>query len=113
MTTQRIALDWKAEQRDFGSQVALLGYSRVGGEVYAVLKPIEGVMHHDSGENAFQEREPSMVLAANSARSLMTALWEAGVRPYSFNDPRGEIARMEAHIKDLQQVIWNPGTRGP
>jgi hypothetical protein len=49
---------------------------------------------------------PTFEFTAADAKSLMTALWEAGVRPADFKNANGEINRMEAHLEDMRRLVF-------
>lgn len=106
-----IAVHWLAQNQDFFRSVALLGYKMIGPEREVVLPATLTVKRETP--SVMVSTDPTFTLTKESAESLMTALWEAGIRPINYTDIRGEIARMEAHIKDLQKVIWDPQMRGP
>ena len=82
------SLLWKARQFDYDDTVSLLAYLPDGlGQIHSYITPVE---------MALKEREIGGVLGEgtirlpyDSARSLMNALWEAGIRPSEVKHPDG------------------------
>jgi hypothetical protein len=48
--------------------------------------------------------EPTLALRPDSARSLMQALWDAGIRPSDWSSPAGEINAMRKHVDFAEHV---------
>lgn len=48
--------------------------------------------------------EPTLALRPDSARSLMQALWDAGIRPADFSSPDGEIRALRNHVGFAEHV---------
>ena len=48
--------------------------------------------------------EPTLALSPNSARSLLQALWDAGLRPSDWSSPDGEINALRNHVGFAEHV---------
>lgn len=47
---------------------------------------------------------PTLEMPVDAARSLMQALWDAGIRPTQHRDPNGELSALKAHIGFAEHV---------
>jgi hypothetical protein len=48
--------------------------------------------------------EPTLALRPDSARSLLQALWDAGIRPADWSSPDGEINALRKHVDFAEHV---------
>ena len=48
--------------------------------------------------------EPTLSLTPDQARSLLQALWDAGIRPAENTDRSGEVAALKQHIGFAEHV---------
>jgi hypothetical protein len=48
--------------------------------------------------------EPTLALGQDSAKSLMQALWDAGIRPRELSNPNGEINALRSHVEFAEEV---------
>lgn len=74
------------------------------GRLHAVAQPVQFTMQ--KREPHAPIIEPTFQFTADEAKNLMTALWEAGVRPANAPNASGEINRLEAHLADLQKLAF-------
>ncbi len=51
--------------------------------------------------------EPTFRLRRNEAQQLMDALWTCGVRPTEGQGSAGQLAAVQAHLKDARTVAFN------
>lgn len=66
-----------------------------------VMQPVEQIMkRQDYGDPI----SPTIRLDAHSARSLLQALWDAGLRPAENTDRSGEVAALKSHISFAEHV---------
>lgn len=102
-----VNLKWAAETTIFrGGGIDLLGIHDLGGEKIGILKPIAFEVEMIERNSVVPAGLPSMTLTPSSARSLLDALWFAGVRPtdYKADDKGGEIKALQAHVKFAESV---------
>lgn len=66
-----------------------------------VMQPVEQMMKRQSYGDPIS---PTLRLSAHSARSLLQALWDAGIRPAENTDRSGEVASLKAHIGFAEHV---------
>lgn len=95
---------WKAAADDYSECYRLLAYhpdeqGRIA--LYAKYALPEAVRNEQGAII-----EPSLTLSNQEARSLMNALWHAGLRPSEFQSPNGEINRMSAHLEDMRRLVF-------
>ena len=45
-------------------------------------------------------------LEIEQGKALMTALWDAGVRPHGIGDKSSEIRRIENHLEDMRKLVF-------
>ena len=58
----------------------------------------------DVGDDMLQEA--TLSLNGELAKSLMTALWDAGVRPAQRDrDPQAEMAAVRSHLSDMRTLV--------
>lgn len=50
--------------------------------------------------------EPTFCFTSDEAKNLMTALWEAGIRPAGVSSPSAEIKRIEEHLSDMRRLVF-------
>ena len=99
-------IEFKAATNVFwDDRVSILALQRDGlGKIAAIVKPVQLTLEkHEAG--ALIECG-TLELDAESARSLMNALWSAGLRPADFKNPNGEINRLEAHLEDMRRLVF-------
>lgn len=66
-----------------------------------VMQPVEQMMKR---QNYGDPISPTMRLNAHSARSLLQALWDTGLRPAENTDRSGEVAALKQHIGFAEHV---------
>lgn len=74
------------------------------GKLYAVAEPAKFTMKQIQPHDLIAE--PTFQFTADEAKNLMTALWEAGVRPANVPNASGEINRIEAHLADMRRLVF-------
>lgn len=92
---------FKAATNDFMRIVDILAV--VEGRPECVAKPVLFTLQE---VKVGDYTEPTLSLKLAEAQSLMTALWEAGVRPHDYKNANGEIQRIEAHLQDMRQLVF-------
>lgn len=96
-------LKWFAQSTIYRDCIDLLAVRDGGGEYYDLVQPVELMLKRT--ERGYAVDSPSMSLSPQSARALMQALWDAGVRP---TDPTlsspAEVTALKAHIKFAEGV---------
>jgi hypothetical protein len=55
-------------------------------------------------EEGMPVSEPTLALQPDSAKSLMQALWDAGIRPADWSSPDGEINALRNHVGFAEHV---------
>lgn len=94
-------IKWLAQSTIYRDSIDLLAVIDYGGERDIGL-PMQLLMtKHDP--NAVIS-EPTLALQPDSARSLMQALWDAGIRPADWSNPHGEINALRNHIGFAEHV---------
>jgi hypothetical protein len=48
--------------------------------------------------------EPTLALPPDSAKSLMQALWDAGIRPTEWSNPSGEMKALRNHVEFAEHI---------
>ena len=100
-------IEFKAAQQHWSDSVAILGCQRDGlGKIAAIVKPLNLTLERH--EESHFINDPTLMLDAQSAQSLMNALWSAGLRPAEAKYPNGEINRLEAHLADMRKLVFQP-----
>jgi hypothetical protein len=94
-------MKWLAQTTIYRDSVDLILLDQCLGSEY-VGAPLRIEMRkHD--QNAVIS-DPTLALRPDSARSLMQALWDAGIRPADFNSPDGEIRALRSHVGFAEHV---------
>lgn len=99
-------LKWLAQSTIYRDSIEILivdSNSRRGNGAYGlIVKPLElELVERPPG--SFQ---PTLELPPDSARSLMQALWDAGIRPADWSSPDGEINALRKHVEFAQKVAF-------
>jgi hypothetical protein len=96
-------LKWFAQSTIYRDSVDLLAVRDGGVDTRDVVQPLQFVLQRVERHLAVEA--PSMALSPQSARSLMQALWDAGVRPLdpTLSSP-AEVTALKAHIKFAEGV---------
>ena len=92
---------WRAQSTIYRDSVDLVAIREIGGDLEVVqpvafeVKRLErfGLIH-----------EPTMELAPDSARSLMQALWDAGIRPAQWEGNEAQVSALKKHIDFAEYV---------
>jgi hypothetical protein len=100
---------FRANAIDYGNRVELLLSKEDGnGNLSYVKSPMfEAVIQRDDEYIA----EPTLRFSRDVARSLMDALWYAGVRPTI--DSAGEstaLASTKYHLEDMRKLVFKDGS---
>lgn len=93
--------------------VALFGYEKHDAVHDAVLQPVSFNTVLVDTTIAQLADEPSMQLSIESVQALMDELWSIGIRPSGRPDPQPQIEAMQAHIRDLQRLVFERGMADP
>lgn len=92
---------WLAQSTIYREAVDLVAVQTFG-DKRAVARPVEFTM--DTQEPNLVIGEPTLSLHPDSARSLLQALWDAGLRPADWSSPDGEINAMRKHVDFAEHV---------
>lgn len=76
---------------------------KLDGRIYAVAKPVEFDLKPYDYRTL---TDPTFRFTNDEAQNLMSALWEAGIRPAGVSSPSSEIKRMEAHLEDMRKLVF-------
>lgn len=96
---------FRAICRDFMNDVAILSYRPdADDKMRCIAKPV--VLEFAERDLGTPIGEPTWQLHIDEARSLMTALWEAGVRPNGVSDKSEVLNAMKEHLEDLRRVAF-------
>lgn len=98
-----INLKWLAQTTIYRDSVDLLGVIDYGNGERHVAKAVTLTMErHEPG---MLYGEPTLAISPQSARSLMQALWDAGIRPEDANlSSPAEVVALKNHIKFAEGV---------
>jgi len=81
-----------------------------GVELYALNKPANKVRSMTITEQDWTEGYQAPVfwyLPEDEAQAVMTALWDAGVRPASGEGSSGQLAATERHLADMKAIAFH------
>lgn len=96
-------LKWLAQSTIYRDSIDLLGVIDYGDGTRMVAKPAEFVVERHEPNTVIQQ--PTIELSPQSARSLMQALWDAGIRPQDANlSTPAEVTALKNHIKFAEGV---------
>src|SRR4051812_19138490 len=99
-----IRFHWGAYVSDYRESVDIIHVKTIFGMSRAFAKPLvfdyEEVQEHRVAPNG-----PTMSLDMRSAKQLMQALWDAGIRPESGHGSGAEAEALRAHIKFVESVV--------
>lgn len=98
-----INLKWRAQSTIYRDSIDLLGLIDYGNGERHIAKPADFTV--ERVEPHMPIYEPTIALTPDSARSLMQALWDAGVRPEDANlSSPAEVTALKSHIKFAEGV---------
>lgn len=96
-----MTVKWLAQSTIYRDSVDLLAVIDHGRE-RDIGVPLQLTMtRHDPH---FVVSEPTLSLPPDSARSLLQALWDAGLRPADWSSPDGEINALRSHVGFAEHV---------
>lgn len=94
---------WRAQSTIYRDSIDLLGIIDYGNGEREIAKP--AIFSVERAERFAAISEPTIALTPDSARSLMQALWDAGVRPEDANlSSPAEVAALKNHIRFAESV---------
>ena len=96
-------LQWFCEQRDYARYVEFLGYIEHPDGERSIVKPMQLILERQKRDEYITEG--SLRLDMEPAQSLMTAMWNAGLRPHGIKTSDGEVRRIEAHLEDMRKLV--------
>lgn len=101
---ESLMLEFRAAVLDYWHRVSILVCltDRETGRIAQVAKPIQMIMEPYQQGITIGTWEMDI----EAAIRLMDALWKAGVRPHEFQNPSGEINRLEAHLSDMRKLVF-------
>lgn len=98
-----VNLKWLAQSTIYRDSVDLLGVVDFGNGERHVAKPVELTLERHGPHSMYGE--PTLAISPQSARSLMQALWDAGIRPEDANlSSPAEVTALKNHIKFAEGV---------
>lgn len=92
---------WRAQSTIYRQSIDLLALREIGGELEIIEPLVISVRRMNLYEAISQ---PSLALEPDSARSLMQALWDAGIRPAEFKSTDAEVIALKSHIDFAEHV---------
>ena len=95
-------IKWLAQSTIYRDSVDLLAVEDFGDGVRYYGKPINMEMQKEEARGYVAE--PTLALRPDEARSLLQALWDAGLRPANWGSPDGEINALRKHIDFAEHV---------
>lgn len=91
--------------RHNGVSLWLFGIRTEGGRtVESVAEPV--AFRDLTPQDAALHHEPVLTLEPGVAQQLMDELWHAGLRPTEGQGSVGQMAAVQAHLKDLQRLVF-------
>jgi hypothetical protein len=96
-----VNVKWLAQSTIYRDSVDLVAV-QTWGDKRAVARPVELTM--DTQEQYAVIEQPTLSLQPDSARSLLQALWDAGIRPADWSSPDGEINALRKHVDFAEHV---------
>lgn len=98
-----IGVTWRAQSTIYRDSIDLLGIRAIGNDEVEVLQPM-GFLVKTQRRNT-EILEPTLALSPSSARSLMQALWDAGIRPETGNGSGEHVQALQKHIDFAESVV--------
>jgi hypothetical protein len=95
-------LKWLAQSTIYRDSIDLVAVIRHGDGSLDVAQPVNLMLSHQEPNTVIGE--PTLTLAPDSARSLLQALWDAGIRPTDWSNPVGEINALRSHVGFAEHV---------
>ena len=96
-------LKWLAQSTIYRDSIDLLAVIDYGGGQRDIALPLQITLaKHESGIAVIGE--PTLALSPASARSLLQALWDTGIRPTDWSNPNGEVNALRGHVKFAEEV---------
>lgn len=97
-----MTLKWLAQSTIYRDSIDLLAAIRYGDGSMDVAQPVQFALTHQEPHMAIAE--PTLALPPDSARSLMQALWDAGIRPAEWSSPDAEVNALRNHVSFAEHV---------
>lgn len=94
-------MKWLAQTTIYRDSVDLIVVEEYGDRRYIGAPILLDMRQHDSNTII---QEPTLALPPASARSLLQALWDAGIRPADWSSPDGEIKALRKHVDFAEHV---------
>lgn len=95
-------MKWLAQSTIYRDSVDLVAVIDYGSGDRAVAQPMEFTMKQQERNTCIEA--PTLALDPDSARSLLQALWDAGIRPTNWSSPDGEIKALRSHVGFAEHV---------
>jgi hypothetical protein len=97
--------DWFIE-RSIQSQSDLI-YARPAGSKDSFYTSAEkGVITVTTNQQLYLAATPLLILNHGDLERLMTAMWQAGIRPESGEGSPGQLGATERHLADMRKVAF-------
>jgi len=96
---------WLAQSTMYRQTVDLVGVMHPWGDsqTMGVLQPVTFEIKTQPERNIIEA--PTMALSPESAKSLLQALWDAGLRPEKYTADNGpHVTAMQGHIKFAERI---------
>jgi hypothetical protein len=98
-----VNLKWLAQSTIYRDSIDLLAVLDYGNGERHVAKAVDFTLERHEPHTVYGE--PTLAISPQSARSLMQALWNAGIRPEDANlNSPAEVSALKAHIKFAEGV---------
>lgn len=94
-------MKWLAQSTIYRDSIDLVAVIDYGGE-RDVAQPMVFTMERQKPHMVIGA--PTLELSPDSAKSLMQALWDAGIRPNEAIDSKGEVKALRDHVKFAEGV---------
>ena len=85
----------------WNATVEFLLMSRVDGKVFVARE-----LEMKKADEAVK-MEPTFSLERERAQQLMDSLWSCGLRPSEGTGSAGALAAVQAHLKDMQRLVFD------
>ena len=95
-------------QRMFGDQFAV-HMGRKASRGWAVAHPVQWEV---IDEDCAVATQPAFCLNKDEAQAFMDELWNVGFRPTEGSGSAGAMAAVQAHLKDMQRLVFDPPKKG-
>lgn len=101
MNTSRLKI-FVSRDRIWGDRFALRIGQQANNDQWAIAQPVQfAVPEHECVETV-----PALSLSRDDAQALMDELFATGIRPSEGSGSTGQLAAVQAHLKDMQKLVF-------